>query len=117
MVISSSLTMGDHFDKLLSSCATSIFALRTLKSHGLRTPLLHQVARATTVASLLYASPAWWGLATAEDKSHMEKLLGRIRRGGYLPAVFPSVETLAVAADRAPAVHLNCQQPEPCPDS
>src|SRR6218665_556252 len=72
---------GDHLDQLLSSCASSIFALRTLKSHGLRPPLLHQVARATTVASLLYASPAWWGLATAEDKSRMERLLGRLRRG------------------------------------
>src|SRR6218665_3555333 len=39
------------------------------------------------------------GLATAEDKSRMERLLGRLRRGGYLPADFPSVETLAVAAD------------------
>src|SRR6218665_1013183 len=53
VVISSRLTMGDHLDQLLSSCASSIFALRTLKSHGLRPPLLHQVARATTVASLL----------------------------------------------------------------
>src|SRR6218665_4101377 len=80
-------------------CASSIFALRTLKSHGLHPPLLHQVARATTVASLLYASLAWWGLATAEDKSRMERLLGRLRRGGYLPADFPLVETLAAAAD------------------
>ena len=39
------------------------------------------------------------GLATAEDKSRMERLLGRLRRGGYLPADFPSVETLAVPAD------------------
>src|SRR6218665_941678 len=61
VVISSRLTMGDHLDQLLSFCAFSIFALRTLKSHGLRPPLLHQVARATAVASLLYASPAWWG--------------------------------------------------------
>src|SRR6218665_2832768 len=70
-----------------------------MKSHGLHPLLLHQVARATTVASLLYASPAWWGLATAEDISRMERLLGRLRRGGYLPEDFPSVETLAVAAD------------------
>src|SRR6218665_3242844 len=55
--------------------------------------------RQLTVASLLYASPAWWGLATAEDKSQMERLLGRLRRGGYLPADFPSVEILALAAD------------------
>src|SRR6218665_1266177 len=99
VVLSSRLTMGDHLDQLLSSCASSIFPLRTLKSQGLRPPLLHQVARATTVASLLYASPDWWGLATAEDKSRMERLLGRLRRGGYLPADCPSVETLAVAAD------------------
>src|SRR6218665_2428391 len=92
-------TMGYHLDQLLSSCASSIFTLRTLKSHCFRPPLLQQVARATTVASLLYASPAWWGLATAEDKSRMERLLGRLRRGGYLQADFPSVETLAVAAD------------------
>src|SRR6218665_382450 len=39
------------------------------------------------------------GLATAEDKSRMERLLGRLRRGGYMPADFPPVETLAVAAD------------------
>src|SRR6218665_2344731 len=36
VVLSSRLTMGDHLDQLLSSCASSIFALRTLKSHGLR---------------------------------------------------------------------------------
>jgi len=29
----------------------------------------------------------------------MERLLGRLRWGGYLPADFPSVETLAVAAE------------------
>src|SRR6218665_3253087 len=74
VVLSSRLTMGDPLDQLLSSCASSIFALRTLKSYGLRPPMLHQVARATTVALLLYASPAWWGLATAEDKSRMERL-------------------------------------------
>jgi len=99
VVISSRFTMEDHLDQLLSSCASSIFALRTLESDGLCPPLLHQVARATTVASLLYASLAWWGLATAEEKSRMEKLLGRLRWGGYLPADFPSVETLAVAAE------------------
>src|SRR6218665_2349548 len=62
VVISSRLTMGEHLDQLISSCASSIFTLRTLKSQGLRPLLLHQVARATTVSGLLYASPAWWGL-------------------------------------------------------
>src|SRR6218665_500013 len=99
IVISSRLTMGDHLDQLLSSCASSIFALRTLKSHGLRPPLLLQVARATMVALLLYASPALWGLVSSEEKSRVERFLGRLRRGGYLLADFPSVVTLALAAD------------------
>jgi len=116
VVISSRLTMGGHLDQLLSSCASSIFALRTLKSHDLRPPLLHQVTRATTVASLLYASPAWWGLATAEEKSRMERLFGRLRRGGYLLADFPTGCDLGCSC-QPPAVRLNCQQPVPCPEA
>jgi len=55
VVISSRLTMGEHLDQLISSCASSIFALRTLRAHGLRPPQLHHVAIATTIASLLHA--------------------------------------------------------------
>src|SRR6218665_161788 len=100
VVRSSRFTLGEHLDQLISSCDTSIFALRTLKSHGLRLPHLHLVARVTIVASLLYTTPAWLGLPTAEKKFWMERLLGRLRRGGYLPADFPSVESLAVAASQ-----------------
>src|SRR6218665_1560247 len=69
VVISSRLTMVEPLDQLISSCASSIFALRTLRAHGLRPPQLHHVAQATTVSSLLYASPAWWGFASVEDRS------------------------------------------------
>src|SRR6218665_968798 len=90
VVISSRLTMGDHLDQLLFSCASSIFSLRTLKSYMASIhPMLHQVARATTVASLLYASPACWGLKTAE-KSRMEigEALGTIEAGGVISGRF-----------------------------
>src|SRR6218665_254246 len=99
VVISSRLTMGEHLNQLISSCASSRFALRTLRAHGLRPPQLRHVAQATTVASLLYASPAWWGFASVEDMSCLERLLGRLRRGGYLPDDFPTAESLAGAAD------------------
>src|SRR6218665_1612647 len=60
---SEQLNMSDHkiIDRTLSSRASSQFAVRTLRSHGLRPQELQLVARLTTVASLLYASPAWWG--------------------------------------------------------
>src|SRR6218665_1457817 len=61
VVLSANLTMGNHLDEILSSSASSIHALRMLRSHGLGSPQLHVIARSTTLASMLYASPAWWG--------------------------------------------------------
>src|SRR6218665_2365862 len=63
---------------------SSIHALRMLRSYGLGSPQLHVIARSTctTLASMLYASPAWWGFTSARDK---KKLIGRLQRGGFLP--------------------------------
>src|SRR6218665_1965094 len=71
-VISSRLTMREHLDQLISSCASSIFPLRPLRPKALRPLQFHHVARATAVASLLYASPAWWGFASGGQVSSGE---------------------------------------------
>src|SRR6218665_3783940 len=76
----------------------SIFALRKLRSHNLQPLQLYLVARTTTVASLLYASPAWWGFASAEERARLEGLIARMKRGGYLPQDFPTFEALARTA-------------------
>jgi len=44
-------------------------ALRVLRAHGLPPATLHEVARATTLARLLYASPAWWGFAKQQHRN------------------------------------------------
>ena len=62
VTLNQQLNMSDHMDRTISSCASSQFALRTLRSHSLRPQELQLVARLTTVASLLFASPAWWAL-------------------------------------------------------
>src|SRR6218665_3792834 len=85
-------TMSDHADNLIESGASSIYALRMLRSQ--------LVARMTTIASLLYASPAWWGFTSAAERSNLERLVARIRRDGYLPADHPSFENLAMIADQ-----------------
>src|SRR6218665_151300 len=54
----------------------------------------------TPIASLLYASPSWWGYTSAADRSKLERLVARLRRGGYLPAVHPSFGNLAMIADQ-----------------
>src|SRR6218665_3689916 len=63
VLLDSKLTLSDHVSQVLSACSSSIFALRFLRNHGLRSDRLHLVARATTIASILYATPAWWGFA------------------------------------------------------
>ena len=97
VTISSDLSMTPHLTEVLSSCASSMYALQVLRSHG--PPAIHVVARMTTVASLMYASPAWWGFTQARDRAKIEKLLDRLKRNGFLPPNAPAAEQLAVAAD------------------
>src|SRR6218665_1555778 len=87
--------MKDHLNHLLSSCASSIYALRILRVHGLQDKQIHVIASMTTLASTLYVSPAWWGFSTAQDRDRIEKLMSRLRPGGYLPPGHPSYEVLA----------------------
>src|SRR6218665_1048297 len=100
VVLSANLTMGNHLDEILSSSPSSIHALRIQRSHGLGSPQLHVIARSTTLASMLHASPAWWGFTSARDKDRLEKLIGRLQRGGFLRDDGLSFADLAVEADR-----------------
>src|ERR1043165_9884537 len=47
----------------------------------------------------MYASPSWWGFTLASDKEHLEKLLKRAKRLGYLEQSFPLVSELANIAE------------------
>jgi len=94
--------MGAYLDRvgLLSTRASSRFALRTLRSHGLRPGEFHiMVTRATKVSSLMYATPTWWGFTDVSERSRLNRLIAGLRRAGYLPTNFPSFEELARQAD------------------
>src|SRR6218665_157202 len=58
VLLNSKLTMTEHITAILSTCSSSTYALRLLRSHGLQPHELHLVARAVTVASILYVAPA-----------------------------------------------------------
>ena len=49
---------------------------------------------------MLYASPAWWGYTSANDRARIDRLINRLRRGGYLPTDHPCFEELANKADQ-----------------
>src|SRR6218665_4119370 len=97
--ITFNLGMSAHIDQVLASCASSMYALRVLRCHGLPPPQLHEVARATTMASLMYASPSWWGFSSAQDRSRTEQLINKFKRSGFLPELAPLAAALAGEAD------------------
>src|SRR6218665_3257333 len=99
VILAPHLSMGAHLDRMIANCASSRFALRTLRAHGLPPPELHLVTRMTTVSSLMYASPSWWGFTDTSDRSRFERQLPSLRRAGFLPPDFPSFDELARNAD------------------
>src|SRR6218665_3689741 len=72
------------------------------RSHGLPSRAFHQVARATTVAKLTYASqpsPAWWGLTSAAERDRIERFLSRMKRMDYLSDDLGSAAQLVESAE------------------
>ena len=63
---------------------TSLYALKTLKAHGLHGQALCDVTQATLVAQLLYASPAWSEFIKADEKAKLQSILNKTVRYGFL---------------------------------
>src|SRR6218665_171420 len=49
VILAPRLSMGAHLDRVIANCASSRFALRTLRAHGLPPPEFHLVTRMTTL--------------------------------------------------------------------
>ena len=99
VTISRKFSVVQHVNHLLVSCAQSLFAMRTLRNHGLPTDALHTVCQATVIAKLSYASPAWWGLTSAADRNRLEAFLRRSTALGFCPATAPELGTICSEAD------------------
>jgi len=87
--------------RVVSSASSSQYAVSTLRSKGLPEGSLNLVARATTLTSVLYASPAWWGYASSKHRDKLEALIKRMKRRGFLHPEDPTASDLAHKADEA----------------
>src|SRR6266496_1991197 len=91
--------MSEHVNSKILCCSRSLYALKTLKAHGLPSAEVQEVFRATVLNSLLYASPAWWGLASAADIARINSYLKRAIKFGYCSSQLPTLQTLVNNAD------------------
>ena len=110
VTIGRGFSLTDHVDQLLAACAQTLFALRTLRQHGLPTDALHVIFQATVMAKLAYASPAWWGFASAEDRARLQAFVRRSVRFGYYPASSPSLDSICAKADDRLFARVSCSK-------
>ena len=83
-----------------AKCSQSLFALRTLRQHGLPPDALHAVLQAVVINKLIYASPAWYGFTSAADRKKDDwTFLRRSARLGYRDAQSSSFDSLCETAD------------------
>ena len=104
VTISRRFSVTQHVDNLLAACARTLFALRTLRNHGLPTSAIHAVFQATVIAKLCYASPAWWGFTSAADRSRL--VAAFVRRSAPLGYRDDTVKTLSILYDEADSRHF-----------
>ena len=99
VILRGDLRATSHVERVLRSCTGSLQALRVLRAHGLSPEALSTVARATTVSRLFYASPTWWGLTSAEDRSKLERFQRKMQRLQFLSSDIEPLTMMAEAAD------------------
>ena len=100
VTLQDNLTMADHVSTVVSKGAQSLFALKTIKNHGLPPAALHAVCRALLVSRLTYALPAWSGFTSEADMHRLQSVLDKARRWGLTGGkTLPDLIELSSQAD------------------
>src|SRR6476469_5966768 len=91
----SNLSMTEHTNNLMAKAGQSLYALKILKSSVLADRPLASVCNATLLNSITYASPAWCGFASSEDKIRLQSILNKAFHWGLCsppsPIIFSSL--------------------------
>ena len=101
VLVNNSLTATDHVSTVLASCASLMYALRVLRSHGLSEQSLKDVFQATVVGKLMYCAPAWSGFCSAADCTRLNSFLRRCDKLGYMEKHYADISTMFQEADDA----------------
>ena len=99
VTIGRTFSMRDHVSEVLGACARSLYALRTIRSHGMSSADLQTIFRSVIVAKLMYAAPAWSGFLNAAERNRYDAFLKRSKRTGFCPANLETFSSLCERAD------------------
>ena len=94
VTISENFSVSQHVQNCCESAGQSLYAIKTLKQHGLDSNTVNTVCRTTVASRLTYASPAWWRFATVQDKLRLQSVLNRAKRWGFYRSDSPTIEQI-----------------------
>ena len=101
VTITNRLSLERHITDVLASCSQTMFALRTLRAHGMPPKVVNTVFQASVKAKLCYVGPAWYGYTTAADRERIESFFRRAVRLGYRSVDSPTFDhVISIADDR-----------------
>ena len=96
VTINENLSVSDHVRATIGSCAQSLYALRLLRldNHSVQT-----VYNAVVMSKLLYASPAWYGFTSKEDRDRIDLFMKKSSKSAFAPPNQTSFASLCEKLD------------------
>jgi hypothetical protein len=91
--------MSAHVNTIITACGQTLYALRTMRFHGMANRTLQVVFRSVALAKLLYASVAWFGFTNAHDRDRLEAFMRKSVRAGFFPKGGDTFAELCEIAD------------------
>ena len=85
VTISNRLSVNKHVHQTISACSQTLFALKTLRAHGLKDSSLQTIYKSVAVAKLQYAACAWRRFAAVQDIQRIESFLKKSIRARFYP--------------------------------
>ena len=93
------LSVADHVSSLVAGAHQNLYALKTLKTHGLSSNQLNSVFKSTLVARLAYASQAWIGYTSKSDQNRLQAVLNKSQKWKVCATSQPSFADTVAAAE------------------
>lgn len=89
VLVDDRLTFLSHVTETVKNCSQSLFALRTLRHHGLPDKALYLTFSSKLLSKLTYASPAWWGFISAASNDQLEAFIRKAQKFNYYSKTQP----------------------------
>lgn len=100
VTITNKLSVSKHVSETISACAQSLFALKTLRAHGMSDSALQTVFKSVVISKLIYASPAWSGFLLAVDRERVDSFVRKSIKARFYSTAEPTFQELCAASDQ-----------------